>query len=157
MDLHLPGTPSNMKFPPHLAGKMKMVEHDVYNICNRVKEIDPRLYVVLQEGHEKPWVVMERTFQGDSVEMVARYERLDASILDDLRRMLSIPFEQRMRELFEKVDAENKAKENEWKESESHERFMWDFRKALEESGIGNMHWTRSYRNVKGRKWNGGR
>lgn len=154
-DLHLPGTPSNMKFPPHLAGKLKMVEHDVYNICGRVKEIDPRLYIVLQEGHEKPWVVMERV--EDRVEMVSRYERLDASILDDLRRMLSIPFEHRMKELFKQVDAENKRAENAWKESETHERFMWDFRRALEESNIATPMWTRSFRNIKGVRKNGSR
>ncbi len=148
MDLHLPTTPKNLRFPTHLRG-LKMVEHDVHSVCDRIKELDPNLFVVLQEGHEKPWVVMETTRTGDH-EMVSRYEHLGSYIIDDLKRMLSIPFEKRMEALFKKVDAENEQKEHAWKETEQHERFMWDFRKALNDSGIANFRWGTSYRPVKG-------
>jgi hypothetical protein len=37
-------------------------------------------------------------------------------------------------------------------ESEQHERFLWDFRKAMEEAGIAAFTWTTSYRPVKGAK-----
>lgn len=118
-----------------MRGEIKAVSGDIYNICERIKEIDRNLFIVHHEGHERPFVVMENCVDGEE-RMVSRYERLDASILEDLQRMLRIPFEQRMETLIKKIDAENAAKEREWEESEAHEKFIWDMKNALRDSNI---------------------
>ena len=133
-DLLIPGTPDNLRLPPHLRG-VKTVEGDLYNVCNRIKEIDPNLYVVLHDGQEKPFVVMENCLDGEQ-RMVKRYAQLDASILEDLQRMLRIPFAKRFLEEAERVDAYNEAQENAWMESEAHEKLIFDMGRALRESNI---------------------
>lgn len=133
-DLVAVGLPDNLRVPPNLRGA-RMVQQDVFNICNRIKEIDPNLYVVVHEGHPEPFVVMEQGRDGN-VYFVSRYDHLEADILEDLQRMLRTPFKDRFNALAKKVDAENEANENAWMESEGHERFIHDFKKALVESNI---------------------
>jgi hypothetical protein len=115
------------------APPIKMVEGDVFNIAARVKMIDPSLSVLLQEGHPKPWVVVETNATGEH--MVQRYERLDPEILEDLRRMAAIPFEKRYRELADAVDAENTAPSTGLTD-EQFELFAWNLRKNILKYGL---------------------
>lgn len=139
------GRPENMKIAGVDPNTLSVVESDVFDICNRIKEIDPHLFIVLHKGHEKPWVVCEQCLDGVE-RMVKRYEELTPQVLEDLRYMMAVPYEQREREAQAQIDKENAARENAWMESEKHERFMWDFRKALEESNMADFKWHRSYR-----------
>ncbi len=153
MSLITVGAPDNVKIAGVNPRALKLVESDVYNIAQRVKEIDRNLYIVVHEGHERPFVVMEHALDG-AERMVSRYAELTPAILEDLRYMLAVPFEKRFAELTKKIDAENEANENAWMESEKHDRFTWEFRKALEESNMTDFMWTRVYMNG-GRKKRG--
>lgn len=150
MSLITVGAPDNIKIAGVSPFALRMVESDVHDIARRIKEIDANLYVVVHQGHERPFVVMEHALDGNE-RMVSRYERLDASILDDLRYMLRVPFSERFAATTKRVDAENKAQEDAWKESESHEMFMWEFRRALEESNMVDFMWGKYYMN-RGRR-----
>ena len=136
-DLLVPGIPDNVRVPAHLRG-VKLVESDVFDIANRIKAIDPNLYIVLHEKHEHPFVVMENTADGTQ-HMVSRYDRLDASILEDLRRMLATPFTERFAKLTAQIDKENEDQENAWMESEKHEEFIFNMKKALRDSNIADV------------------
>lgn len=144
MSLITVGAPENIKIAGVNPHALKMVESDVFNIAQRIKEIDPNLYVVVHEGHARPFVVMEHALDGTE-RMVSRYDRLDSSILDDLRYMLNVPFERRFAELTKKIDAENERQENAWMESEAHDRMTWEFQRALVDSNLSNPMWGRYY------------
>lgn len=140
--------PANLRI--RAGTKMTIVESDVYNVCRRIKEIDPSLYVVLQEGHDKPWVVMEMCHDGEC-RMVSRYAELDSRIIDDLRRMLAIPFDKRIETLQKQLDAENEAAS---KNPEQWERFIWDIGRTLQTCNFLDTKFYTSFRNV-GRKKGG--
>jgi len=129
------------------ANAMTQVESDVYNICTRVREIDPSLSVVLQEGHPKPWVVMELGIDGEE-RFVARYEELDARILENLRYMLAVPFEKRLDVLQRQADKEN-AERGRLTE-EKIDQLAHAFYDAGVKSNLIDPKWGKSYRNVKG-------
>jgi hypothetical protein len=136
--------PSNLTVPQSAA--FVAFESDVYNICARIKEIDPNLRVVLHEGAAEPWVVLELGPDGEE-RYVKRYAELDARILEDLRYMLAVPFEKRI-EALDKQIQENNDKRGKMSE-EQMERFAYEFRKAAVESNLIDPVWDRSYRKVK--------
>lgn len=148
-DLLLNGVPSNVRLPRRLRGA-RMMTSDVYNVCDRIKEIDPNLYVVIHENTEQPFVVMEHCTDGEE-RMVKRYKELTPEILTDLRRMLAIPWETRFKKLAKEVDDHNRKAENAWEESESHERFVFDMGQALKESNLapGRVSPVHMYRGKK--------
>jgi hypothetical protein len=88
-------TPSNIRIA-HTKKQQAMVDSDLYNIAERVKEIDPRLIIIFHDREEYPFVVMEQCADGET-RYVKRYQELDSRILDDLRHMLSVPFMDRVR------------------------------------------------------------
>lgn len=99
--------PSNLRLD--MSGnrqKVMMVDSDLYNIAERVKEIDPNLYIVFHEDHPQPFTIMEDCKDG-VCRFVARYEELDQRILDDLRYMLSVPFDERLRVVERRIDKAN--------------------------------------------------
>lgn len=121
------------------------VDGDVFNICNRIKEIDSRLRIVLHEGHQKPWVVLEMCADGEE-RFVSRYEELDSRILTDLQRMLAVPFMERVEKLSREIDAKN-AQHGRMTE-EQIDQLAHAFRKAAVESNMIDPKWGRSYRKV---------
>lgn len=131
-----------MPTPFGLRTPARFVEHDVYNVCQRIKEIDSRLQVVLQEGHKMPWVVMENCADGNC-RMVKRYEELSPAILDDLRRMLAIPFEKRIEEMQKAADRENDAARKH-RESDQWQEFVWDFQRTLHQSNLSDPKYYKS-------------
>lgn len=133
--------PSNLN-----AGRARLVDSDLYNICNRIKEIDPNLRLIYHENHEKPWVVFEMC--RDGVErLVTRFEHLGPHILDHLRYMLKVPYDKRLAELERQNDAENKKYDG--ISDEKMDRFLWDFDKAARESNLYDPMWIRSYQKIK--------
>lgn len=137
--LIVPGSTAGIK------GSTTMVTSDLYNISQRIKEVDPNLSLVFQKGHDRPWVVME---QGrDGVErFVSRYKRADASILDNLRYMLAVPYDQRLAALEKQIDAENRQREQ--FPEDKFEEFAYDMHKAMVDSNMIAPKWGRSYRKV---------
>lgn len=142
-NLQVVGTPDNLTYRgPGYAS----VDSDVFNICGRIREISPSLRVVLREGAEKPWTVVEMC--SDGVErFVASYEALDQRILEDLRYMLAVPFEKRFEASAREVDRHNDALGD--MPEEKMERFAWDMQRALVESNIVNPKWSKSTPLVK--------
>lgn len=133
-DLLLTGSPDNLRLPNYLRGARVMTS-DVFSVCERIRELDPNLYVVLHEKHELPFVVMERCRDGEE-RLVKRYKELSSAIIDDLKRMLSVPWETRFKQRAKEVDDHNAKQESAWEESESHERLIYNLGKALKESNI---------------------
>jgi hypothetical protein len=103
--------PSNLRID--MSGDRRgvmVVDSDLYKIADRIKEIDPNLYIVFHEKHPQPFTIMENCKDGVS-RFVARYEELDQRILDDLRYMLSVPFDERLKRVEREIDAKNAALE----------------------------------------------
>lgn len=137
-------TPENITL--RRGQRLSVVTSDVYNIAQRVKELDPNLRIVLHEGHEKPWVIVE--MGPDGVErFVSRYEELDSRIIDHLRYMLAVPLQQRVEKLAQEVDKSNEELGR--LDGERMEKFQYDFHKALLESNMITPKWGRSYRPKK--------
>lgn len=137
-DLIVPGLPGNVRIAGvNNPGALTMVESDLYNVAGRLKEIDPRLYLVYHEGHEHPWVVMMEDIDDGNTYFVSKYKEADARILEDVNRMKNIPAEKRFAETMKRIDAENAKREavrpmdEEW-----FEPFEFEFRKALKQSGL---------------------
>ena len=133
-------TPDNLK-----AGRLKMVDNDLYNICQRIKEVDKNLVLVYHEKHKEPWVVIELC--ADGVErFVARYETCDAGILDNLRYMLAVPFDKRLAEIERRTELENKQFDQ--IDDDKMDRFLFAFRNAAIRSNFMDPMWVRSYKNI---------
>lgn len=112
-----------------------MVEQDLFDVVNRIKEIDPRLYVLFREGDKLPFIVCERTPEGDHV--VSRYAELHAGILEDLRFMAAVPFMDRYHALATSIDAENKENDRlGGMDGDQFERFAHGFKRAVRKYGL---------------------
>lgn len=84
--------PSNL----HLRESVKAtyVESDVYDICHRLAAVSPNLHLwQLDEEGERAWVVTEDVHGHEH--KVKMYRELDARMIEDVQRMLSIPLEHR--------------------------------------------------------------
>lgn len=136
-----------MPVPENLrAGRVRMVDNDLYNICDRVKEIDKNLYLVYHENHKEPWVVMEHCADGTE-RFVSRYEELGAHILDNLRYMLAVPFEKRLAETQARIDRENEKFDG--PDEGVMEQLLFSFDKAARRSNLYNPVWGKSFPKVK--------
>jgi hypothetical protein len=100
--------PSNLHLKPSV--KTRFVESDVFDICHRLAEISPRLYLVELTDTEQPdraaWVVMEACADGVQ-RRVNKYQELDQRMLEDVQKMLRIPFEHRVAAAAAEIDAHN--------------------------------------------------
>jgi hypothetical protein len=117
-DLVLPsGTaPSNLVLPNDT--RTRMVGSDMFDICSRIAEVSPNLYVVV---HEKPsgelmhYSVMEKC--ADGVQRLAlnvgpgkSIDALDQRVVDRLQYLLRVPLNQRLAE-HEKLEEKHKAEQ----------------------------------------------
>lgn len=136
--LEIPKVPENLRYNRQ---NLTLVTSDVFNICERIKEIDKNLIVRLRDNHEKPWVVMELGADGEE-RYVAAYEELDQRILEDLRYMLAVPFEQRLAAEAKKADEHNARLGH--MSDEKMDRLAWDFQKAMVESNMVNPKWSKN-------------
>jgi hypothetical protein len=88
------GRPSNLQTPT--LGTL--VESDVFDICSRVKEIDPELTIVANdEGHAHRFSVQHVDKHGNTY-LVMTADALDARILTELQYLLHVPHEKRYAE-----------------------------------------------------------
>ena len=131
-----------MPLPANMKARVQTVTSDVYNICNRIREISPDLILVHHEGHERPWVVMEKCADG-AERFVSRYKVADGRILDDLRYMLAVPYERRLAEAEKKVERENKARAT--ISEEKLDRMSDAWLKAVQDSQLFDLHFSTSY------------
>lgn len=96
--LILPGvTPSNLKLPERF--KVIPLESDMYNICDRIKEISPNLFIELlvdEKTGAQAWVIQENTINGPKE--VFKTEELDGRVIEHCQYLLKVPFEKRFAE-----------------------------------------------------------
>lgn len=89
--------PSNLHLGPgtqHVA-----VEADMYGICERIKEVDPSLHVVLLSSDDK-WCFAIMELCADGVErLVFKVKELDERVIAKLRRLMALPLKQRLARL----------------------------------------------------------
>jgi hypothetical protein len=113
-DLILPGvTPANLV----MGGRYETfaVTSDLYNICERLAELNGRLWIHGirdTQTDEVSYCIMERTPEGDK--LVFKTRELDARIIEEVRYLLHVPFEVRFKaaeELLAKKEAEHKENE----------------------------------------------
>lgn len=100
--------PSNL----HLRSSVKIryIEGDVFDICQRLAEVSPALFVVeLTEGDRAQWAIMEQCRDGVS-RLVKKYDELDARMIADVQRMLRIPLEHRAAAIEAEIDAANEKR-----------------------------------------------
>jgi hypothetical protein len=111
--------PENLRVQIIQGRKYKLVDSDMYNICDRVKELSPNLYIYLIEpaqhfaGRVYNFAVCEMC--EDGVErLVKRYEHLDGRIIKELQYLLHVPFAER----FAAAEALEKKREDEQREAQ---------------------------------------
>lgn len=105
--------PSNLSLPP--GNTARFVDSDLYNICERIKQVSPRLQVVLLEDGRgsHTWAIMENCEDG-VLRLVKKYRELDGRVITDMQRLLALPFEQRLEQALEEAEeAERKERERE--------------------------------------------
>lgn len=116
--------PTNLSLPPGTG--VAYVDSDVFDICNRVKEVDPNLKVVVYEGQEDKYThgIVEDT--RDGIKLVFKIgpasketPELDGRVIRKLVRLQSVPLNERLK-LIEKEEA---AYEREWKENQLDELY----------------------------------
>ena len=90
MGLVAAGAPSNLR-----SSFGHLVESDVFDICKRIKEIDPNLLVyVMPEASRKRWSIVENC--RDGVErFVFHTDELDGRVIEKLQYLLRVPFSER--------------------------------------------------------------
>lgn len=115
--------------------KTRYVDGDMFDICGRLAEISPRLYIVeLTEGDNAAYVIMESC--DDQVQrQVMKVAELDARVLEQVRYLLHVPFEHR----YAAIEAENAKFEADHHENileEQYEKMGGQFRKQLEHDGF---------------------
>ena len=135
MTVLIPGhaRPNNLRF----QGVAHVVESDVYNICERIREVDPDLFIVVADPPRpdgKNFIVMEID-QSGAESLVSRYEELDARIIEDVERMRKIPLPQRLEQL-EKDNTKFERAEQERMEEELYERLGGPMWHQLEHDGF---------------------
>lgn len=113
--LILPTTnlPLNLSLPPGTTATY--VDADMFDICERVREISPSLLIVLLEHSgtdTMAYAIMEQCADG-AARLIFKVPQLDGRVLDKLRELMAVPFEERYRRVeeenhrFEQAEHEN--------------------------------------------------
>lgn len=120
-----PFAPSNLILPHELRNAH--VDGDLYDICERVKEISPALHIAPLNGDDGyAFAVVEKCLDGVD-RVVVKVRELDARVLDHLRGMMAKPLAQRLEEI-EKTERRLEADRKEAELDDLYERVgrpMW--------------------------------
>lgn len=112
-DLMLPDglAPSNLHLRPSV--KARFVDGDMFDICERLAEVDPTLYIVeLAEGDDAVYAIMEACLDGQQ-RLVCKVDALDGRVIQRVQKLLFVPFEHRLAA----IEAENEKFEREHHEN----------------------------------------
>jgi hypothetical protein len=118
--------------------KARFVDGDMFDICGRLAEISPRLYIVeLTDADNAAYVIMESCddLVQRQVYKLEKGQELDARVLTKVQYLLNVPFEHRLKV----IDAENAKYEADHHENileETYEKMGGQFRKQLEHDGF---------------------
>lgn len=136
-NLQIPGSaaPNNLHFAAD--ARAALVEKDLYDICERIKEIDPRLFIVVLDKQADPeysFAIMEHCDDGWD-RLVWRVKELDQRVLKKAEYLRKVPFERRLEEA-EAMEARMKAEEDEASFNELYERLGGPMRRQLIHDGF---------------------
>lgn len=128
------GRPSNLRTP----GLNAIVESDVFDICNRVKEIDPDLVVwANDENHQHRFTVQGIDREGNEYPILF-VDELDGRVITELQRRMyiqQIPFAKRWAE-FEKLEAQQEKARDEAEREKLYEKMGYQFYRQLDRCGF---------------------
>lgn len=107
-------TPTNLSLPAGARGAV--VEHDMFDICDRVKASHPRVRINLLETDDKHcYAVMEHG--EDGVErLIFKVAELDQRVLDRLDFIMSVPRAERVAAIEKEIAADMAARAEDDKE-----------------------------------------
>lgn len=120
----------------HLRDSVKatFVESDVYDICHRLAAVSPNLHLwQLDEEGVRAWCVTENVRGAEH--KVKQYAELDARMIEDVQRMLSIPLEHRAAAAQAEVD-KHEADTKQAAIDELYEKVGHKFHRQLERDGF---------------------
>ena len=146
----IPGSsaPANL----HLADgiKITMVESDMYNICERIREVDPSLFIVqlIDDARGCAYAIMEHCAD-DEDRLVYKTRELDARVIEKCRYLKAVPFEKRFAQIEEQIDKEE-AEQRELEMEELYEQLGAPMLPDLYKTGFIDSRPT-SYPIVSGR------
>lgn len=131
----IPGSaaPNNLRFSSNV--RASLVESDVYNICERIREVDPSLFLVLLEQDDKAAYAVMETCRDGTDRLVCKVQELDARIVEKVERLKSIPFEVRFKAIEEQIDREE-AEQRELEKEELYETLGAPMLSQLEHDGF---------------------
>jgi hypothetical protein len=132
----------------HLRESVKatFVESDVFDICHRLAAVSPNLHLwQLEEEGRRAWVVTENVFGVEH--KVKNYDVLDARMIEDVQRMMSIPLEHRADAAQAEIDKAEAAQKQDTLD-EMYERVGQKFYNRLERDGfvLRGTSYHKSYR-----------
>ena len=111
MSIDIPGSaaPNNLHFGADVGATI--VEGDLYNICSRLEEVNPSLFIVALESPDgKSFAIMEHCEDGWD-RLVWRVAELDARVVKKAEYLQKVPFDRRLEEA-EKAEAQMEAEDN---------------------------------------------
>jgi hypothetical protein len=128
-------TPTNLRLPP--GSQSYRVESDLYDICDRIRELHPALFIVLHQvpDREPYFTVMEACSDGVDRVTIPRVDELDGRVLERIRYFLNVPIERRIAE-FDREEAAAKASEKERELDELHENLGLPMQHQMKRDGF---------------------
>lgn len=150
--LVIAGRPTNLR---QVGKRNRVVTADLYDVCERVKELDPNLYIVEQEnldGGSHQYVIMEHVPKLNRDEIVFKTPYLDQRILDKLDEIRALPFAERADAAIR--EAEKYAKDaKEHASEELYERMGAPMYNQLHRDGFASGGRNKSFPIVRPKKW----
>jgi hypothetical protein len=135
MSLAVPDTarPNNLHYAPGV--KATLVESDMFDICKRVQEISPRLFILLlHDDNNAKFAIMEKCQDGVD-RLVMKRDVLDGRVVERLQFLMKVPLAARM-DALEKEEARLQAHANEKASDELYERLGAPMLRQLRHDGF---------------------
>jgi hypothetical protein len=139
--IDIPGSaaPNNLHFADDV--KATIIEGDLYDICTRLQEIDPTLFIILlEDGNSHRYTIMEHCVDGWD-RLVWSVNELDQRILNKAAYLKSVPFEHRFMEA-EKLEAKMKTEQEAEAFEEFYEKLGGPMRNQLRHDGFTDGNFT---------------
>lgn len=115
--------------------KAVMVEKDVYDICERIKELSPNLYILqAMDNDHCAFIIMEHCKDGVD-RLVIKVKELDNRVVVHLQKMLHLPLEERVR-IAEKLNYRHEQEAKEEALEDLYERIGGPMRRQLWHDGF---------------------
>lgn len=145
MSLVLPETARPANLVLSRGSRARVLTSDVYDICNRVAQLHPSLYII-ELDHDDPrpyrYIVMERCSDGvDRMALRVREGELDGRVIRELQYQLAVPLPERAA----KIERELEQWEKQQREEESdrlYEKIGPEFHRQLANCGFITMRPT---------------